>query len=83
MVIIMAVFAFCYYFLLPVWVVYRWFRFGRDPVVNANVSITYDPPKNKAGRALKPAEVGTLIDESVVTTAISLSRSLIWPSEVI
>lgn len=36
----------------------RYWRFGRDPILNRSVQVQYHPPKD-----LTPAEVGTLIDE--------------------
>lgn len=52
-----------YYLFLPFYIIYRWFKYGRDPKTNPNIPTTFDPPKNQLNQFLKPAEVGTLIDE--------------------
>ena len=55
---------FIWYLGLPAYIVYRWFRYGRDPKVQS-VRVWYDPPKAKDGRTLTAAETGALIDETV------------------
>jgi len=41
-----------------------WYRRGRDPKVKGSVTVMYEPPKYD-NKILTPAEVGTLVDESV------------------
>ncbi len=51
----------------------QWRRRGRDPKVREAVTVAYGPPEHE-GRALSPAELGTLVDEKVdardITAAI-------------
>jgi len=61
-----------WYFLYPIWIIVKWFKFGRDPKpIVGEVSAWYDPPKTKSGRFLTPIEVGALVDESVDMRDIS------------
>lgn len=61
-----------WYFLYPIWIIIKWFKFGRDPKpITDEVSAWYDPPKTKSGRFLTPIEVGALVDESVDMRDIS------------
>ena len=50
--------------LIPLWtllVMYAmWWRFGRDPDAGLSVAPMYEPPKD-----MRPAEAGTLIDDSI------------------
>jgi len=51
----------------------KYFRYGRDPRINRSIMVEYEPPEN-----LKPAEVGTLVDEyaddrDIVATIIDLA----------
>jgi uncharacterized membrane protein len=51
----------------------QYFRYGRDPKINRLIMVEYDPPDN-----LKPAEIGTLVDEyaddrDIVATIIDLA----------
>lgn len=62
---------FFWYVILPFIIVINWFRSGRDPKTNPNIPAWYDPPQNKQGEKIKPAEVGTLIDESADNRDIS------------
>ena len=67
-----------WYIVLPVYLIIRWFRFGRDPEVGIAVRATFDPPKI-GKRFLTPAETGSLIDESVnnrdiFSTIVDLAR---------
>lgn len=55
--------AFIWYIGLPIYIPYKWHRYGRDPK-SMDVRVWYDPPKTKKGRALSPAETGTLVDET-------------------
>ncbi|MFZ6034614.1 MAG: DUF2207 domain-containing protein [Patescibacteria group bacterium] len=56
-----------WYVVAPVYIIYKWFREGRDPKGTTGiVSAWFDPPKSiKTNRFLTPAEVGTLGDETV------------------
>jgi uncharacterized membrane protein len=62
-----------WYFLLPVYIVYRWWRYGRDPKGTVGVTTAwYDPPKTQdKKRFFTPGEVGTLGDETVDMKDIS------------
>jgi uncharacterized membrane protein len=51
----------------------QYFRYGRDPRIKRSIIVEYDPPDN-----LKPAEIGTLVDEyaddrDIVATIIDLA----------
>ena len=50
--------------MLPVYLILKWYRHGRDPEVGIAVRATFDPPK-VGKRFLTPAETGALIDETV------------------
>lgn len=69
-----------WYFILPLWVVYRWFTRGRDPKPPMGVaSAWFDVPKTKTMRPLTPGETGTLVDEKadirdITATIIDLAR---------
>lgn len=56
---------FFWYLVLPVWIVIKWFKKGRDPKVFEPISAWFEPPKSEKGRELTPAETGTVIDEKV------------------
>jgi hypothetical protein len=60
-----------WFIIAPFWVIYNWLRFGRDPQTNPNIPVWYEPPKNKQGEKIKPAEVGTLFDETADNRDIS------------
>lgn len=60
-----------WYLIAPFAIIVNWFRTGRDPAANPNIPVWYDPPKNKEGEKIKPAEVGTLVDESADNRDIS------------
>jgi hypothetical protein len=62
--IILGVLAFVWYIGLPLYIPYRWYRFGRDPE-SQEARAWYDAPKNKNGHPLTPAETGGLVDETV------------------
>ncbi len=67
-----------WYVLLPIYLVVKWFRHGRDPEVGIAVTATYEPPKI-GKRSLTPAEAGALLDEHVdkrdlFATIIDLAR---------
>lgn len=63
-----------WYFILPIYIIYRFFKYGRDPRVAGpgEVRAWFDPPKTPNGkRFLTPAEVGMLGDETVDLKDIS------------
>ncbi|MFN4212703.1 MAG: DUF2207 domain-containing protein [Microgenomates group bacterium] len=74
--------AFIWYLVLPVYIAYRWFKYGRDPksVEVGETRAWFDPPKTPSGkRFLTPAEVGVLGDERVdlkdiCATLVDLAR---------
>lgn len=66
-IILAAVF---WYLILPIILVVRYFKHGRDPYVGPAVTAWYDPPVTQGGKALSPTETGSLIDESVETRDI-------------
>lgn len=69
-----------WYFGLPIYIILRWVRLGRDPKPVIGVaSAWFEPPKTKSGRLLSPGETGTLVDETagmqdVTATIIDLAR---------
>ncbi len=69
---------FLWYIVLPIYLIVKWFRFGRDPEVGIAARATFDPPKI-GKRFLTPAETGALIDENVnnrdiFSTIVDLAR---------
>jgi uncharacterized membrane protein len=55
------------------YMLYKYFRYGRDPRINRSIMVEYEAPEN-----LKPAEIGTLVDEyaddrDIVATIIDLA----------
>lgn len=70
------IFGVFWYIALPPWIIWKWYRQGRDPKVAGSgvVTAAFDPPKLADGQLLTPAETGTLIDEQVhardITAAI-------------
>lgn len=61
-----------WYVIYPIWIVIKWIKYGRDPKVPYGpVTAWYTAPKTKNSRELTPAEVGTLIDETVHQREIS------------
>jgi len=67
--------ALIWYVGLPFYIVYKWFKTGRDPKSTIGVTTAwFDPPKTQDGkRFLTPGEVGTLGDETVDMKDISAS----------
>src|SRR3989344_5105589 len=57
--------ALVWYIILPVIIIMKYFKHGRDPYVGPNVTAWFDPPETKGGRPLSPTETGGLIDENV------------------
>ncbi len=71
---------FTWYIILPLWIVFRWYFYGRDPNPPVGeASVWFSPPKRKDGSYMTPAEMGALHDEAVDTrdimsTLIDLAR---------
>ncbi len=68
-----------WYLILPVVIVWKWFKSGRDPKEPTAVTAWFDPPKTKTGRPLTPAETSTLINENsglqeISATIVSLAQ---------
>lgn len=65
--------AVAWYIITPFYIIYKWFKEGRDPEGTVGqVSAWFDPPKSvKTDRYLTPGEVGTLGDETVDLKDIS------------
>mgnify|MGYP001407201588 CR=1 FL=1 len=72
--------AITWYILTPLYIMYRWHRYGRDPKPPmGEVRAWYAAPTGKGGRKLTPGETGALIDEHVgmheiVATIVDLAR---------
>lgn len=56
--------AILWYFILPIYLVIKWFRYGRDPFTGIAPTATFEPAKIN-NRFLTPAESGALLDEQV------------------
>jgi hypothetical protein len=70
--------AIAWYIVYPIWIVVRWFLYGRDPDVGIDVTAYFEGPKVGKGH-LSPAETGGLIDEKVdrrdiVAALVDLAR---------
>ncbi len=68
-----------WYIVYPVWIVIKWFKYGRDPKVGADLTATFEAPKIGSGYRLVPAETGAIIDETVdqsdiLATIVDLAR---------
>lgn len=63
-IIVGAVIAVLWYVVYPLWIVIRWYLYGRDPNVGIDVTAYFDGP-SVGSRNLSPAETGGLIDEKV------------------
>jgi uncharacterized membrane protein YgcG len=58
--------ALLWYVILPLRIIIRWFRFGRDPKPAVGEAKSwFSPPTTSNRRALTPAETGALVDETV------------------
>lgn len=73
--------ALCWYVFLPFFIIYKWWKTGRDPQGTVGVTTAwFDPPKTQDGkRFLTPGEVGTLVDETadmkdISATIVDLAR---------
>ncbi len=61
-----------WYVCYPLWIIIKWFRYGRDPKVTIGVTrASFDAPKLPSGRVLTPGESGSLTDEVVDNHDIS------------
>lgn len=63
LILIFATLILLWYVVYPIWIIIKWFKYGKDPQVGGPVTAWFDAPKTESGRALTPAETGTLIDE--------------------
>lgn len=78
--VVLAILAFLWYVGLPIWIIIRWFKTGRDPKGTiGQAHVWFDVPKTKKGRGLTPAETGTLVDETadlkdIIATLVDLAR---------
>jgi len=65
--LLLGLLALIWYVGLPFFIIYKWFKTGRDPKGTIGVTTAwFDPPKTQDGkRFLTPGEVGTLGDETV------------------
>jgi uncharacterized membrane protein len=69
-----------WYIVLPIIIIIRWIRVGRDPRPTIGVaSAWFEAPKTKFDRLLTPGETGTLLDETadmedVTATIVDLAR---------
>ncbi len=75
--LVIGLLALIWYVGLPFFIIYKWFKYGRDPSASSGqvpgvVAAWFDPPKTQDGkRFLTPGEVGTLGDETVDMKDIS------------
>ena len=69
---ILGVAAFFWYIVTPIFVIYYYFKTGRDPEPTyKSIPALFDPPTALNGRKLTPAEVGTIVDETVETRDVT------------
>ena len=70
---LLSLLALIWYVGLPFFIIYKWFKSGRDPKGTVGITTAwFDPPKTQDGkRFLTPGEVGTLGDETVDMKDIS------------
>lgn len=73
LITILVIAAIVWYVISPFYIIYKWFKEGRDPKgVVGQTRAWFDPPKSiKTNRSLTPSEVGTLGDETVDLKDIS------------
>jgi hypothetical protein len=80
LLVVIAVAAFLWYIVAPIFVIVKWWRSGRDPKpAMGEVSAWFAPPKTPHRRPLTPAETGTLVDEKadlrdIYASIIDLAR---------
>ncbi len=63
--VLIGITAVCWYIILPLYIVIKWFTKGRDPDVGRAVTAGYDAPKGSNKKPLTPAQTGALLDETV------------------
>jgi hypothetical protein len=64
--VVLVLIAMVWYVLLPIRIVWRWWKAGRDPKPTmGEAKAWFSPPSTKSHRVLTPAETGTLVDETV------------------
>lgn len=63
--VLIGIAAVCWYIILPLYIVVKWFAKGRDPDVGRAVTAGYDAPKGSNKKDLTPAQTGALLDETV------------------
>ncbi len=79
-IVLLFLFSLLWYICAPFFIIYRWWKAGRDPKpAMGETSAWFSPPTTKTRRPLTPAETGTLMDESADTrdiyaTVIDLAR---------
>jgi uncharacterized membrane protein YgcG len=72
--------AICWYVGLPIWIIIKWFKSGRDPKGTiGRAHVWFAVPETAKGKELTPGETGTLVDETadlkdIVATLIDLAR---------
>ena len=80
LIIFVAIASLFWYIFYPLFLMYRWYRFGRDPKPAMGVTHAwFDAPKTKDLRRLTPGETGALWDETVdlsdlYATIVDLAR---------
>lgn len=62
--IVGVVLAILWYIVYPLWIVIRWYLYGRDPKIGVDITAYFEGPSVGRGH-LTPAETGGLIDEKV------------------
>jgi len=78
--IVFLLFGIFWYIGLPIWIVVRWWKHGRDPKPPMGIAHAwFSPPTDAKKRSITPGEVGTLVDEradtkDVVATVVDLAR---------
>ncbi|OGG01391.1 hypothetical protein A2Z33_02515 [Candidatus Gottesmanbacteria bacterium RBG_16_52_11] len=77
--VVLFLFSLFWYIALPVYVVYRWWLYGRDPRPPMGETVWFDAPKTRKLRALTPGETGALVDETadlrdITATIVDLAR---------
>lgn len=69
-----------WYVFYPLKIVWKWYKYGRDPKAPIGVASSwYDPPTTRTHRKLTPGETGALVDETadikdIYATIVDLAR---------
>lgn len=72
LIVLAIIAAILWYLIAPFVLVWRWWKFGRDPKpAMGRTSAWFSPPKTSSGREYRPGEVGALVDEQVDMRDIS------------